>query len=171
MRIILLLVVEERYLQEIVLSKESNSVELGKNSNMKSFKQEETVSDNISRLINCLIMSSGFSHGTFERVKLNGTNIGAAMINSRGSSGESSEASESCSINIYINNNVQGVNNSVLIGSEVNMGDPGVWLSLKGAKLDRGSVRPKKRISDSGLGFLGMFMCVIMTLFFFMSFM
>ncbi|KAM7527348.1 hypothetical protein LguiB_030758 [Lonicera macranthoides] len=128
---------------------------------MKSSKQEETVSDNISRLINRLIMASGFSHGSFERVKLKGTNIGAAMINSRGSSGESSEASESCSINIYINNNVQGVNNSVVVGSEVNMGDPGVWLSLKGAKLDRGSVRPKKRINDSGLGFLGMFMCYV----------
>ncbi|KAL3645047.1 xyloglucan galactosyltransferase [Castilleja foliolosa] len=75
------------------------------------------------------------SRGLFENVRLSGRSIGASMMLDGGDSGESPG---SCNINIYINNDIQGVNNSVLIGSEVKMGDPGVRLCLEGLKMDRG---------------------------------
>lgn len=71
------------------------------------------------------------NRGSFENVRLRGTSVGASMV-AEGGSGES------CSINIYINNDIQGINNSVLLGSEVRMGDPGVSLCLEGLKMDRG---------------------------------
>ncbi|KAG0491608.1 hypothetical protein HPP92_005006 [Vanilla planifolia] len=37
----------------------------------------------------------------------------------------------SCCINIYVDNNIQGVTSSILLGSKVVMGDPGVHLSLR----------------------------------------
>ncbi|KZV49798.1 hypothetical protein F511_20378 [Dorcoceras hygrometricum] len=61
------------------------------------------------------------------------------MIIPRRDLGESSQ--ESCTINIYINNDVQGFNNSILVDSEVKMGDLGVNLCLKDFKMDRGMVR------------------------------
>ncbi|KAI3514561.1 hypothetical protein L1887_13072 [Cichorium endivia] len=69
---------------------------------------------------------------------LEGTNIGASMIIHRGGSGLSSgEVNDSCGVNIYVNNNIQGLNNSIMIGSRLYMGDPGVWLTLKDSKLER----------------------------------
>lgn len=74
------------------------------------------------------------SRGAFDNVRLSGRNVGASMI----VGGGDGEAQGSCSINIYINNDVQGVNNSLLLGSEVRMGDCGVRVCLEGLKLDRG---------------------------------
>ncbi|CAI9770603.1 unnamed protein product [Fraxinus pennsylvanica] len=71
--------------------------------------------------------------GSFENVKLEGANFGASMITRRGGC-----SGESPSINIYINNDTQGINNSILIGSDVKMGDPGVSLSLNDVEMDRG---------------------------------
>ncbi|KAL0459347.1 UNVERIFIED_CONTAM: NADH dehydrogenase [ubiquinone] 1 alpha subcomplex subunit, mitochondrial [Sesamum latifolium] len=67
------------------------------------------------------LMPPQTTHGPFENVRLAGRNVGASMIMGDGGS---SESPGSCSINIYINNDIQGINNSVLIGSEVKMGDP-----------------------------------------------
>lgn len=54
------------------------------------------------------------------------------MIIRRNSFGESGDY---LCINIHVNNNVQGINNSILVGSKVDMGDSGVWLSLKDVKV------------------------------------
>lgn len=82
-----------------------------------------------------LMMTPHMSRESFENVRLAGRHVGASMITTGGGSGESSGC---CSINIYINNDVQGINNSVLVGSDVKMGDPGVSLSLTDVKMDRG---------------------------------
>lgn len=51
-------------------------------------------------------------------------------------------------------NNVQGVDNSVLVGSKVKQGDPGVCLSLEGIKLDKGFQKTsKKKTSELAQGF------------------
>ncbi|KAG6592845.1 hypothetical protein SDJN03_12321, partial [Cucurbita argyrosperma subsp. sororia] len=54
--------------------------------------------------------------GAFERVRLGGRNIGASMSVSHGSEGKLPNC---CCINIYVNSNIQGVNNSTLNGSEI----------------------------------------------------
>ncbi|CAI9107537.1 OLC1v1006910C1 [Oldenlandia corymbosa var. corymbosa] len=89
------------------------------------------------------LMSSQGTHGCFEGVKLEGRNAGATLIARQ--SGRSGGSQDCCSINIYICNNVQGVNNSVLIGSKVKQGDPGVRLTLKGLKLDKGFKKKQRR--------------------------
>ncbi|CAA0833410.1 Unknown protein [Striga hermonthica] len=73
------------------------------------------------------------SRGSFENVQLHGTNIGASMVVDNGE-----ESPGSCSINIYVNNDIKGVNNSHLVGSDVKIGESGVRLCLKGLQLDRG---------------------------------
>ncbi|KAK1559417.1 hypothetical protein Q3G72_014279 [Acer saccharum] len=70
-------------------------------------------------------MASERCQGTFERVNLEGSNTGAAMFIRGVASGESRDG---YCINIYVNNNIQGVNNSILVGSEVKMRDPGIRL-------------------------------------------
>lgn len=45
------------------------------------------------------------------------------------------ESGDYLCINIHVNSNVQGINNSMLAASKVNMGDSGVWLSLKDVKV------------------------------------
>ncbi|CAA0823921.1 Unknown protein [Striga hermonthica] len=72
------------------------------------------------------------TRGSFENVPLLGSNAGASMAVEGGG-----ESPGSCSINIYINNDFQGINNSILVGSDVKMGDPGVRLCLEGLQLDR----------------------------------
>lgn len=68
---------------------------------------------------------------SFKRVSLKGRNTGATMITRRTTSGRlSQEQEQCCSINIYVNNNIQGVNNSVLVGSAVKLTDPGVYLCV-----------------------------------------
>lgn len=91
-------------------------------------------------------MPPQISRGSFENVRLGGRHVGASMI----AGGDSGESSGSCSINIYINNDIQGINNSVLIGSEVKMGDPGVSLCVEELKMDRGfRMVIKKKERDS----------------------
>ncbi|RVW53714.1 hypothetical protein CK203_069052 [Vitis vinifera] len=109
------------------------------------------------------------SHGSFHRVNLEGRNVGASMVMRRGASDESPD-SESCSINIYINNNVQGVNNSALLGSQVKMGDPGVYLTFRGVKFNEDSRETNKRNGESNekglgakLGFCGKFLLVFIS--------
>nr|XP_009803383.1 PREDICTED: uncharacterized protein LOC104248767 [Nicotiana sylvestris] len=80
---------------------------------------------------------------SFEHVKLEGRNVGATMVARRG--GCPGESLGCCCINIYISNNIQGVNNSILVGSKVKMGDPGVCFSMKDVKFDRGFRQGKKR--------------------------
>ncbi|KAJ8749075.1 hypothetical protein K2173_013682 [Erythroxylum novogranatense] len=67
-------------------------------------------------------------HGFLDGIHLRGRNAGASMSIRHGSTYEPQDC---CCINIYINNNIQGVNNSVLLGSEVRMRDPGVRIYLK----------------------------------------
>ncbi|KAK9201418.1 hypothetical protein WN944_016620 [Citrus x changshan-huyou] len=75
-------------------------------------------------------MARESSHDCLRRVNLDGTNVGATMFVRRNASGESSP--DCCCLNIYINNNVQGVNNSILVGSEVKLRDPGVRIYFFG---------------------------------------
>ncbi|WOG81196.1 hypothetical protein DCAR_0100341 [Daucus carota subsp. sativus] len=91
--------------------------------------QEKPTAIDLSALLN--LMSPGTSLGVFGDMNLEGRSNGAVMNARHSSSGKSSD---SCGINVYINNNVQGVSNSILVGSEVTMGDSGVWLSLKPPK-------------------------------------
>ncbi|KAL1313505.1 hypothetical protein AAHE18_16G117600 [Arachis hypogaea] len=83
-------------------------------------------------------MDSNFKHGTsFEYINLDGKNVGATMrLQHRSKKGEAEEE-HCCCINIYVNNNVQGVSNSVLHGSEVKMRDPGVSLYFENFKIDK----------------------------------
>jgi len=74
--------------------------------------------------------------------------------------GVNDEPQDSYSINIFVNNNVQGVNNSILLESEVSMRDPGVSIFLEDMKLKS---KKKRRNEDdasgsSKLGSLGMAM-------------
>ncbi|KAL3828096.1 hypothetical protein ACJIZ3_016898 [Penstemon smallii] len=80
-------------------------------------------------------MPPQFSRGSFENVRLAGRSVGASMIAGSG------ESQGCCSINIYVNNDVQGINNSVLVGSDVKMEGLGVSLSMKELKMDRGQER------------------------------
>lgn len=137
--------------------------------NMKCFpapvKGKTTVVD-LSVLID-RIMSPERSHGSFEGINMEGRNNGAVMITKGSSSGESSNC---CSINIYVNNNVQGINNSILVGSKVNMGDLGVWLSLKDAKFGRGgSLGAKMKRDNSAFGFYWVVITIFAMLFLFLS--
>lgn len=104
------------------------------------------------------------SHGSFERVTLKGRNVGAAMLMPAGTRGESHDC---CCINIYINNNIQGVNNSILHGSEVTMRDPGVSLFFGDHdKLGRVSPETNKK---RNVGFCLKFVFVIISLFLLLS--
>ncbi|XP_019178272.1 PREDICTED: uncharacterized protein LOC109173488 [Ipomoea nil] len=95
-------------------------------------------------------MSSRGEFGSFEDVKMEGTNVGATMIARRTCSGDSRD---SCCINIYISNNVQGVNNSILVGSSVRLRDPGVSFSIDGLTFRTESLQRKNRLSDTAVAF------------------
>ncbi|KAK7837807.1 hypothetical protein CFP56_020783 [Quercus suber] len=99
----------------------------------------------------------------FEYPSLEGRNVGAAMfMRPRG------ESHDSCCINIYVNNNVQGANNSTLYGSALRMRDPGVSLSFGDVKLSRRSQTINKIMYNDtfgiGLGFCLKFLSVIIIL-------
>ncbi|KAL6978744.1 xyloglucan galactosyltransferase [Sarracenia purpurea var. burkii] len=133
---------------------------------MKNFRQckqeeEETAATDLLRSINCF-MSTQRSHGCFDRVNLEGKNLGASMTMQPGSSSGGKPLNR-CNINIYINSNVQGVNNSILVGSEVKMVDPGVCTSRREVKLGKGFQETNKR-RNSGLGFFGMFLVLVVVI-------
>lgn len=73
--------------------------------------------------------------------KLQGKNCGAEMLMCHGGASDSQD----CCINIYINNNIQGVNNATLVGSKVKMGDPGVTLTFGDFKVERRIFREHRR--------------------------
>nr|DAD20082.1 TPA_asm: hypothetical protein HUJ06_021545 [Nelumbo nucifera] len=91
--------------------------------------------------------------------KLEGSNIGATSTIGNSPTGESLNC---CTINIYVNNNVQGISNSIVLGSEVTMRDPGAHLSFRGLNMNRGSSEQralKKKnaegeMKESKLGFV-----------------
>lgn len=111
--------------------------------------QEKPTAIDLSALLD--LMSPERSHGVFGDINLEGR-INGAMMNARHSS--SGKLSDSCEINVYINNSVQGVCNSILVGSEVNMRDPGVWLSLKRTKPGKIFVGSKNGSGISNLGLI-----------------
>ncbi|KAM7262556.1 hypothetical protein ACFE04_000239 [Oxalis oulophora] len=88
-----------------------------------------------------VIMETENSHGCFEHVNMKGRNVGASMYIRQRSGVCSAERlpndQECCCINIYVNNNIQGVNNSILFGSQVRMRDPGVSLYFGDMKLHK----------------------------------
>ncbi|KAK2648561.1 hypothetical protein Ddye_016050 [Dipteronia dyeriana] len=102
-------------------------------------------------------MASERGHGTFERVNLEGTNTGAAMFIRSVASGESRDG---YCINIYVNNNIQGVNNSILVGSEVKMRDPGIRLYFGDIKFDQTCPESNK---SSNLGSCWTFMILFIS--------
>lgn len=101
-------------------------------------------------------MSPGSGHG----VKLEGRNVGASMTTCRGGS------KDCCCINIYISNNIQGVSNSILFGSTVKMGDPGVSFSMKDVKFHRGN----KKIQGTHLPFLSILLLTVVAVLFLKSY-
>ncbi|KAJ6389918.1 hypothetical protein OIU77_024194 [Salix suchowensis] len=113
-------------------------------------------------------MAAESSHGSFDRVNLKGRNVGAAMTVRHGGR---DEPQHSYCINIFINNNVQGVNNSILLGSEVSMRDPGVSLFLEDMKLKSKKSRRNKEdaAGSSKLMSLGMIALVFILLVLFLS--
>lgn len=91
---------------------------------------KETIADLFLKLNGHLNSHQSGTSGDCDRghITLDGNNVGAATIINR-SHTEGESGLHFC-INIYVNNNVQGVNNSILLGSKVTMRDPGVHLSL-----------------------------------------
>lgn len=108
-----------------------------------------------------LIMSPERRYGPFKHVKLEGRNVGASMIARRG--GCSGESHDCCCINIYTSNNIQGVSNSILVGSKVKMGDPGVSFSMKDVKFHKGK-RGDKKIKGRILQFFSMLVVAVVFL-------
>ncbi|KAL8191914.1 hypothetical protein R6Q57_028645 [Mikania cordata] len=126
---------------------------------MNHHKDQTAATINISALI-AQIMSSESSHqgapfqppSIIGDPNLEGTNVGAAMIINR-HGGPTGEVNDGCGLNIYVTNNIQGLNNSIMIGSRLNMGDPGVWLTFKDSNLEKWF--SKKTNSNSGSLSLG----------------
>ena len=110
---------------------------------------------------NYLSVEIDHSYRSFERLNLGGKNVGAAMTKQCSSSGESLGC---YNINIYINNNVQGVNNSVLVGSEVKMGDPEVCFSMREVKFGKDSQETNRKRRNSSRGFLGMLLVLVVAI-------
>lgn len=116
-------------------------------------------------------MSPQGSNGSFHGVHLRGKNTGAIMSN-RASSAR--KFGNNCNVNIYVNNNVQGVNNSILVGSKVKLRDPGVRLRLGALRLEIESLgtknnrRRNKDKSGSSLSFCGMVSCLCFILILFL---
>ncbi|CAK9133429.1 unnamed protein product [Ilex paraguariensis] len=130
--------------------------------NFPHYKEPDTASVDIQALIN-RYMTGQHSHASFEHLKLEGENVGAAMIVRH--HGTSDVSPDGCSINIYVNNNIQGVNNSILVGSELKMGEPGVCLSLKDLKLHRGFSGAKRSKSELGLWLMILLLAFVVLLF------
>jgi hypothetical protein len=64
-----------------------------------------------------------------------------------------------CVVNIYVNNNVQGVTNSVLLGSEVVMRDPGARVTSRWRPRPRRRVgRRRREVKTNGIGVV----CVVL---------
>lgn len=105
-------------------------------------------------------MDSKLKDGSFEYINMDAKNVGATMkVHHRSTKGESKDC---CCINIYVNNNVQGVTNSVLHDSEVRMRDPGVRLYFEDLMFDKGIPSYHKRLCCWDK--FGFFLCVLILL-------
>ncbi|KAE9585520.1 hypothetical protein Lalb_Chr25g0289821 [Lupinus albus] len=83
-------------------------------------------------------------HGSLEYINLEGKNVGATMhLHHR--STKCKPKKDCCCVNIYVNNNVQGISNSVLHDSEVKMRNPGVRLYFEDFKVGKGNSRYNNR--------------------------
>ncbi|KAF5810480.1 hypothetical protein HanXRQr2_Chr04g0169981 [Helianthus annuus] len=136
---------------------------------MNHHKEQTTATIDISALIAQIMSSESSRRGpAFQQPaiirdpNLEGTNMGATMTIHRGSLVSSGEVNESCGVNIYVNNNIQGLNNSIMIGSRLHMGDPGVWLSLKDSKLEKWFT--KKENSSAGFLSFGFHVLLILVI-------
>ncbi|KAM6592100.1 hypothetical protein CsatA_014705 [Cannabis sativa] len=83
-----------------------------------------------------------------EHINLEGKNTGASFSLHRGNGSGSHNGC--CCINIYINNNIQGANNSVLSESKVEMRDPGVHFYFGDLKLGKKCRRTNKKRKIEG---------------------
>ena len=90
-------------------------------------------------------MEPNADHDFFERINLEGKNTGASF-SIRPGIGAEPHSSDCCCINIYINNNVQGANSSVLHGSCVKMKDPGVYLFFGDVKFGKSFLLRTNRV-------------------------
>ncbi|KAK9082934.1 hypothetical protein Scep_029405 [Stephania cephalantha] len=79
-----------------------------------------------------------------DHIKMAGKNIGAVMNISHG--GPTGKCKNCCFINININSNDQGINNSIVLGSEVRMRDSGVHLCLRDLDMKNVSFKKKKKL-------------------------
>ncbi|KMT05726.1 hypothetical protein BVRB_7g166560 [Beta vulgaris subsp. vulgaris] len=99
---------------------------------MKNYKYNNEgdgeLSEDILKLFHLLMTRGEGEHANFDRVNMEGSNVGAEMNVCHSKAKEL--LPDICSINIYVSNNIQGVNNSILVGSEVKMGEPGLGISL-----------------------------------------
>lgn len=91
---------------------------------------------------------------TNDKITSDGSSTGAAMFVHHPQPGTAAVAGDCCCINIYVNNNIQGVTNSILFGSKVVMRDPGVRLqfsedSRRKGKTSSFGLRDKMKISSS----------------------
>ncbi|OVA02298.1 hypothetical protein BVC80_9099g97 [Macleaya cordata] len=111
---------------------------------MKDFSKERNDSNadiNLSSLPDHLIPPENIKGSSADHVNLKGTNTGATAVFHQNPTGDSSNC---YNINIYVNNNVQGINNSIVLGSDIRMGAPGVHLSFRDLNLKKGSPRRNK---------------------------
>jgi hypothetical protein len=77
---------------------------------------------------------SAYSYSEQDHLAADGTNIGATMAVRRVP--QIVRSNECISINIHLNNNIQGVTNSVLLGSKVIMRDPGARMAFNCGEMD-----------------------------------
>ncbi|KAL5712088.1 hypothetical protein ACHQM5_014293 [Ranunculus cassubicifolius] len=78
---------------------------------------------------------------------MGGTNVGASTRIYHRTTTACGESGNGCSVNIYVNSNVQGVNNSIVMGGEVVFRDPGVHLYLGDIYMEK-----RKQREDSWVG-------------------
>ncbi|KAJ3678547.1 hypothetical protein LUZ60_002350 [Juncus effusus] len=79
---------------------------------------------------------SAYSYSERDNLSVDGTNLGATMKIHQ--CPQAVRSNESVCINIYVNNNIQGVTNSVMLGSKMIMRDPGARVSFGGMDREDG---------------------------------
>ncbi|GMH30912.1 hypothetical protein Nepgr_032755 [Nepenthes gracilis] len=136
---------------------------------MKNSKQCDEVGGGISeehfQRSKIHLMSPNYdAHATFNHVNVGGSNAGSTMTIDRGGRDTKEPLDlDRCCINIYISNNIQGVTNSVVVGSDVKMVECSVGFSLEGVMSGGGN---KKRSNGDAFftkwGFKGilLFACI-----------
>lgn len=77
---------------------------------------------------------NAYSYSEHDHLAADGTNVGATMAVRRVP--QIVRSNECICINIHLNNNIQGVTNSVLLGSKVVMRDPGARVRFNCSETD-----------------------------------